>query len=114
MKEKEKRAVSFYGPTRKMCAEYQLEAPDYQLVSDRRGGRTAWSCFVTVCGRRSRSGHQLAEQSGLIIVAVWPMKKWKVHLRRSRKHQKKLGSLRLTSKPPSQTASSYRTFLGPV
>ncbi|KAI1631456.1 hypothetical protein F4809DRAFT_166612 [Biscogniauxia mediterranea] len=34
------------------CREYQIQEPDFQLVSDRRGGRTAWSCVVTVYGRR--------------------------------------------------------------
>ncbi|KLU88343.1 hypothetical protein MAPG_07330 [Magnaporthiopsis poae ATCC 64411] len=30
------------------CREYRISAPKYQLVSDRRGGRTAWSSSVTV------------------------------------------------------------------
>ncbi|CAJ2505170.1 Uu.00g125640.m01.CDS01 [Anthostomella pinea] len=33
------------------CREYQIHPPDYQLVSDRRGGRTAWSSRVTVYGK---------------------------------------------------------------
>ncbi|KAI2633296.1 hypothetical protein GGS21DRAFT_127524 [Xylaria nigripes] len=35
-----------------VCREYQIQPPDYQLVSDRRGGRTAWSSVVTICGKR--------------------------------------------------------------
>ncbi|KAI1431097.1 hypothetical protein GGR50DRAFT_690001 [Xylaria sp. CBS 124048] len=46
-----------------VCREYQIQPPDYQLVSDRRGnlwhvltsllgGRTAWSSVVTICGNR--------------------------------------------------------------
>lgn len=34
------------------CRDYQIQPPDYQLVSDRRGGRTAWSSVVVVCGKR--------------------------------------------------------------
>ncbi|KAK0743778.1 hypothetical protein B0T18DRAFT_392494 [Schizothecium vesticola] len=33
------------------CYEYQCAAPVYQVVSDRRGGRTAWSSRVTVGGK---------------------------------------------------------------
>lgn len=32
------------------CREYQIAAPVFQIVSDRRGGRTAWSSRVTVHG----------------------------------------------------------------
>ncbi|KAL1855223.1 hypothetical protein Daus18300_011224 [Diaporthe australafricana] len=32
------------------CREYQLASPSFQIVSDRRGGRTAWSSRVTVNG----------------------------------------------------------------
>ncbi|KAK3945618.1 hypothetical protein QBC46DRAFT_336382 [Diplogelasinospora grovesii] len=32
------------------CGEYQIAAPSYEIVSDRRGGRTAWSSRVTVHG----------------------------------------------------------------
>ncbi|RKU48642.1 hypothetical protein DL546_009168 [Coniochaeta pulveracea] len=32
------------------CREYQIAAPIFQIVSDRRGGRTAWSSRVTVHG----------------------------------------------------------------
>ncbi|KAK9771582.1 hypothetical protein AB5N19_02892 [Seiridium cardinale] len=32
------------------CVEYGWATPDFQIVSDRRGGRTAWSCIVKVCG----------------------------------------------------------------
>ncbi|KAK6192945.1 hypothetical protein LQW54_012947 [Pestalotiopsis sp. IQ-011] len=32
------------------CHEYSWQMPDFQIVSDRRGGRTAWSCIVKVCG----------------------------------------------------------------
>ncbi|KAI1267939.1 hypothetical protein F5Y18DRAFT_424244 [Xylariaceae sp. FL1019] len=35
-----------------VCREYQIHPPDYQLVSDRRGGRTAWSSVVVVYGKR--------------------------------------------------------------
>ncbi|KAK8034534.1 hypothetical protein PG993_009529, partial [Apiospora rasikravindrae] len=31
-----------------VCRECDSPAPDYQLVSDRRGGRTAWSSIVVV------------------------------------------------------------------
>ncbi|KAK8100799.1 uncharacterized protein PG998_007798 [Apiospora kogelbergensis] len=31
-----------------VCREYEYSAPEYQLVSDRRGGRTAWSSIVVV------------------------------------------------------------------
>ncbi|KAB5566556.1 hypothetical protein GE09DRAFT_1284322 [Coniochaeta sp. 2T2.1] len=32
------------------CQEFQIAAPVFQIVSDRRGGRTAWSSRVTVHG----------------------------------------------------------------
>ncbi|KAL1865095.1 hypothetical protein VTK73DRAFT_5505 [Phialemonium thermophilum] len=32
------------------CREFQIAAPIFQIVSDRRGGRTAWSSRVTVHG----------------------------------------------------------------
>ncbi|KAG6361159.1 hypothetical protein INS49_009383 [Diaporthe citri] len=32
------------------CREYQIASPSFQIVSDRRGGRTAWSSRVTVNG----------------------------------------------------------------
>ncbi|KAK3902284.1 hypothetical protein C8A05DRAFT_34038 [Staphylotrichum tortipilum] len=32
------------------CREWNLAAPVFQIVSDRRGGRTAWSSTVTVYG----------------------------------------------------------------
>ncbi|KAI2610371.1 uncharacterized protein GGS25DRAFT_521171 [Hypoxylon fragiforme] len=35
-----------------VCRECQIEAPIFQIVSDRRGGRTAWSSAVTVYGKR--------------------------------------------------------------
>ncbi|GAW23495.1 hypothetical protein ANO14919_130540 [Xylariales sp. No.14919] len=35
-----------------VCRDYQIQPPDYQLVSDRRGGRTAWSSVVVVYGKR--------------------------------------------------------------
>ena len=31
-----------------LCNERGLSAPKFQAVSDRRGGRTAWTCAVTV------------------------------------------------------------------
>ncbi|KAI1256369.1 hypothetical protein MGN70_001493 [Eutypa lata] len=34
------------------CREYQIQAPVFHFVSDRRGGRTAWSSIVAVYGRR--------------------------------------------------------------
>ncbi|KAF7559987.1 hypothetical protein G7046_g4168 [Stylonectria norvegica] len=34
-----------------VCREAQLRAPVFQIVSDRRGGRTAWSSRVTVHGK---------------------------------------------------------------
>ncbi|KAM3065852.1 hypothetical protein ACMFMF_010781 [Clarireedia jacksonii] len=33
------------------CREAQLHPPVFQIVSDRRGGRTAWSSTVTVQGQ---------------------------------------------------------------
>ncbi|KAH8690894.1 hypothetical protein BGW36DRAFT_306805 [Talaromyces proteolyticus] len=33
------------------CKEFSLAAPVFNIVSDRRGGRTAWSSTVTVAGR---------------------------------------------------------------
>lgn len=33
------------------CREVQLAPPVFQLLSDRRGGRTAWSSQVTVQGK---------------------------------------------------------------
>ncbi|KAL9058927.1 MAG: hypothetical protein Q9162_001484 [Coniocarpon cinnabarinum] len=30
------------------CEERQMSSPSYQIFSDRRGGRTAWSAHVTV------------------------------------------------------------------
>ncbi|KAL7622068.1 hypothetical protein AAE478_007569 [Parahypoxylon ruwenzoriense] len=35
-----------------VCRECRIEAPHFQIVSDRRGGRTAWSSIVTVRGTR--------------------------------------------------------------
>ncbi|ORY57561.1 uncharacterized protein BCR38DRAFT_490066 [Pseudomassariella vexata] len=35
-----------------VCREYSIQAPVFQIVSDRRGGRTAWSSVVQVYGRR--------------------------------------------------------------
>ncbi|KAL2135089.1 hypothetical protein VTI74DRAFT_9799 [Chaetomium olivicolor] len=32
------------------CREWNINAPVFQIVSDRRGGRTAWSSTVTVYG----------------------------------------------------------------
>ncbi|KAK3503985.1 hypothetical protein B0T13DRAFT_146721 [Neurospora crassa] len=32
------------------CQSYQMPLPVYHVVSDRRGGRTAWSCRVEVGG----------------------------------------------------------------
>ncbi|KAG7286575.1 hypothetical protein NEMBOFW57_008886 [Staphylotrichum longicolle] len=32
------------------CRDYNIAAPIFQIVSDRRGGRTAWSSTVTVYG----------------------------------------------------------------
>ncbi|KAK3402198.1 hypothetical protein B0T20DRAFT_476301 [Sordaria brevicollis] len=32
------------------CRNYQMPLPQYHVVSDRRGGRTAWSCRVEVNG----------------------------------------------------------------
>ncbi|KAK3316375.1 hypothetical protein B0H66DRAFT_293169 [Apodospora peruviana] len=33
------------------CRELMIALPSYQIVSDRRGGRTAWSSRVTVSGK---------------------------------------------------------------
>ncbi|EME44070.1 hypothetical protein DOTSEDRAFT_71766 [Dothistroma septosporum NZE10] len=33
------------------CRGQGVRAPNFQIVSDRRGGRTAWSCMVTVHGQ---------------------------------------------------------------
>ncbi|KAI1007976.1 hypothetical protein K3495_g265 [Podosphaera aphanis] len=33
-----------------MCCEARIPLPVYQLMSERRGGRTAWSCTVTFSG----------------------------------------------------------------
>ncbi|TPX15497.1 uncharacterized protein E0L32_004477 [Thyridium curvatum] len=33
------------------CREYQINPPVFQIVSDRRGGRTAWSSRVMVHGQ---------------------------------------------------------------
>ncbi|KAJ1324820.1 hypothetical protein MN608_09524 [Microdochium nivale] len=35
-----------------VCREYQIQSPIFQIVSDRRGGRTAWSSTVTVYGEQ--------------------------------------------------------------
>jgi dsRNA-specific ribonuclease len=35
-----------------ICQDYQIQAPNFQIVSDRRGGRTAWSSVVTVYGQQ--------------------------------------------------------------
>ncbi|KAI5366105.1 hypothetical protein Slin15195_G076340 [Septoria linicola] len=32
------------------CRQQGARTPNFQIVSDRRGGRTAWSCVVTVQG----------------------------------------------------------------
>ncbi|KAF3761801.1 hypothetical protein M406DRAFT_235225, partial [Cryphonectria parasitica EP155] len=33
------------------CREYGMAVPVFHIFSDRRGGRTAWSSRVTVCGQ---------------------------------------------------------------
>ncbi|KAL8748399.1 MAG: hypothetical protein Q9184_007332, partial [Pyrenodesmia sp. 2 TL-2023] len=33
------------------CARFALSAPIFSIVSDRRGGRTAWSSTVTISGQ---------------------------------------------------------------
>ncbi|CZT19530.1 uncharacterized protein RCC_05381 [Ramularia collo-cygni] len=34
------------------CRSQGFRSPNYQVLSDRRGGRTAWSCVVTVQGNQ--------------------------------------------------------------
>jgi hypothetical protein len=34
------------------CRRAQLHPPVFNILSDRRGGRTAWSCTVTIPGQR--------------------------------------------------------------
>ena len=34
------------------CRRTQLHPPVFNILSDRRGGRTAWSCTVTIPGQR--------------------------------------------------------------
>ncbi|KAI0543814.1 hypothetical protein F4679DRAFT_80829 [Xylaria curta] len=43
---------SWQDKLEEVCRDYQIQPPDYQLVSDRRGGRTAWSSVVVVYGKR--------------------------------------------------------------
>ncbi|KAJ4263891.1 hypothetical protein ACHAPJ_003572 [Fusarium lateritium] len=51
----EVQAVSPTGPWQdqldNVCRDAQLRPPVFQIVSDRRGGRTAWSSRVTVHGK---------------------------------------------------------------
>ncbi|KAF7198580.1 hypothetical protein HII31_00319 [Pseudocercospora fuligena] len=35
------------------CRSQGIRTPNFQIVSDRRGGRTAWSCVVSVAGAGS-------------------------------------------------------------
>ncbi|KAK4109749.1 hypothetical protein N656DRAFT_715352 [Canariomyces notabilis] len=37
------------------CREREIQAPMFQLMSDRRGGRTAWTSAVTVYGVQHRA-----------------------------------------------------------
>ncbi|KAI0198414.1 hypothetical protein F4808DRAFT_262064 [Astrocystis sublimbata] len=45
-------SASWQDKLEEVCRDYQISPPDYQLVSDRRGGRTAWSSVVHVYGQR--------------------------------------------------------------
>ncbi|KAK1759705.1 hypothetical protein QBC47DRAFT_398509 [Echria macrotheca] len=42
---------SWQDKLRDACVEYQIGEPVFQLASDRRGGRTAWSSTVKVWGQ---------------------------------------------------------------
>ncbi|KAK0617066.1 hypothetical protein B0T14DRAFT_498156 [Immersiella caudata] len=43
-------ATPWQDRLKQTCRELQVQEPTFQLVSDRRGGRTAWSSKVTVYG----------------------------------------------------------------
>ncbi|KAI1129900.1 hypothetical protein F5Y10DRAFT_140790 [Nemania abortiva] len=43
--------ISWQDQLEEACRDCQISPPEYQLVSDRRGGRTAWSTVITVYGR---------------------------------------------------------------
>ncbi|KAM0226146.1 hypothetical protein ACHAQD_000059 [Fusarium lateritium] len=44
-------AGPWQGQLDNVCRDAQLSPPVFQIVSDRRGGRTAWSSRVTVHGK---------------------------------------------------------------
>ncbi|KAK3349928.1 hypothetical protein B0T25DRAFT_570525 [Lasiosphaeria hispida] len=44
-------ATPWQNALNEACAHYQIAAPTFQIVSDRRGGRTAWSSKVVICGQ---------------------------------------------------------------
>ncbi|RDW89008.1 hypothetical protein BP5796_00176 [Coleophoma crateriformis] len=44
-------SASWMQKLEEKCREQQMAYPVYQIVSDRRGGRTAWSSTVTVNGQ---------------------------------------------------------------
>lgn len=43
-------ATSFEERLKQYCIRAQIPPPIFQIISDRRGGRTAWSCIVIVAG----------------------------------------------------------------
>ncbi|OCL09261.1 hypothetical protein AOQ84DRAFT_375957 [Glonium stellatum] len=46
------RPNSWQDKLRDHCLNFRLEQPRWQDVSDRRGGRTAWSSIVVIQGRQ--------------------------------------------------------------
>ncbi|TVY19904.1 hypothetical protein LARI1_G001570 [Lachnellula arida] len=44
-------ATTWQDKLEEKCREAQIHPPVFQIVSDRRGGRTAWSSTVTVQGQ---------------------------------------------------------------
>ncbi|KAL2827766.1 hypothetical protein BDW59DRAFT_143804 [Aspergillus cavernicola] len=45
------RSSTFRSRLEEFCLNAHIEKPTYNTFSDRRGGRTAWTCYVTVLGR---------------------------------------------------------------
>ncbi|KAK0707431.1 hypothetical protein B0H67DRAFT_556129 [Lasiosphaeris hirsuta] len=45
-------AMRWQNALNSACAEYQIANPVFREVSDRRGGRTAWSSVVSVYGNQ--------------------------------------------------------------
>jgi hypothetical protein len=69
-------AQAYSYSLQEVCRWYQIDDPIFQLVSDRRGGRTAWSSGVTVYGTITQahhwySGHHNAKEDAAEKALQW-------------------------------------------